>query len=123
MKGPLSLGDFWMQAMNQVITANRLHDGAVVFFAAERSWVERLDRAALYETKETAAAALDIAKRDEARNLVLDIYAIDVSASSGAIVPQKLREAIRARGPTVHPKYAKPGSAPAVAEEDDHVSV
>ena len=53
----------------------------------------------------------------------MDLYAIDVSTHGGAIVPLKLREAIRARGPTIHPEFAKPGSTPAVVQEDDHVSV
>ncbi len=109
--------------MSQVITASRLHDGAVVFQSNDGRWVERLDHAAVYEGKDVVASAIERAKRDEGLNLVLDIYAVDVSTKGGAPVPTKLREAIRAHGPTVHPEYAKPGSAPAVSPEDDHVSV
>ena len=109
--------------MIQVITASRLVDGLVVFRDPEGGWAERLDRAALFEGKEAAAAGLDDAKRDEGRNLVVDVYAIDVSTSGGAVVPTKLREAIRARGPTVHPAFAKPGAGVPVIREDDHVSV
>ncbi len=47
----------------------------------------------------------------EAGNLVLDLYAIDVTVQAGSIVPIKLREAIRARGPTIFPAFTKPGSA------------
>ncbi len=109
--------------MSQVITANRLYDGAVVFLGLDAAWVERLDRAVLYDGKDAVAAGLDQARRDEENNLVVDCYAIDVSANSGAVVPTKLRELIRARGPTIHPEYTKPGSVPATAQEDDHVSV
>ena len=79
--------------MNQVITANRLTDGAVVFLGTDRAWGERLDRAAMYDGKEAVATALEQAKQDEENNLVVDVYAIDVSANSGAVVPTKLREA------------------------------
>ena len=109
--------------MSQVVTANRLHDGAVVFLAPDSTWVERLDRAALYEGKDVVEAALDRARGDEGDNLVVDVYVIDVSAKIGAVVPTKLRELIRARGPTVYPEYTKPGSVPSTAQEDDHVSV
>ena len=109
--------------MSQVLTASRLVNGSVVFRAPDKSWVERLDRAALFEDKAEASAALEQAKPDEAGNLVVDIYLIDVSTSSGGVVPTKTREAIRARGPTVHPEFAKPGVGAPVAREDDHVSV
>jgi hypothetical protein len=109
--------------MSQVVTANRLYDGAVVFVGADHSWIERLDRAAMFEGKDAVAAALERAKRDEENNVVVDVYAVDVSANSGAVVPTKLRELIRARGPTIHPEFTKPGSVPPRAQEDDHVSV
>lgn len=109
--------------MSQALTASRLVDGIVVFVGAEGGWTERLDRARLFDSKEDTAAGLDAAKQDEAGNLVVDIYAIDISTKGGGPVPTKLREAIRARGPTVHPAFSKPGSTPAKAPEDDHVSV
>ena len=86
-------------------------------------WGERLDRAKVFPDKATAAAGLETGRDAEKRNEVLDLYAIDVSTSGGAIMPLKLREAIRARGPTIHPEFTKPGSAPASVQEDDHVSV
>ena len=109
--------------MSQVLTASRLADGLVVFSAPDKSWVDRLDQAALFEDKAEAATALEQAKLDEVGNLVVDTYLIDVSTSSGGVVPTKTREAIRARGPTVHPEFAKPGVGAPVAREDDHVSV
>ncbi len=109
--------------MSQLITASRLHDGAVVFLGDDGAWVERLDQAMLLDDKDAVAHGLAQGSEAEAMNLVVDVYAIDVSKKSGGVVPLKLREAIRARGPTIHPEMAKPGSQPPVAEEDDHVSV
>jgi hypothetical protein len=109
--------------MSQVITASRLTDGVVVFLSADAGWVDRIDRAKIFEAKAATAQGLEQAKAGERQNLVVDIYAIEVSTKAGAVVPTKLREAIRARGPTIHPAFAKPGSVPAKAQEDDHVSV
>lgn len=94
--------------MNQVITASRLTDGAVVFLGQGRAWVERLGEAEVFTSVEASAEALASAGKDEQANLVLDIYAVDVASKNGAIAPIKLREAIRAQGPTVKPEHGKP---------------
>lgn len=95
--------------MKQVITASRLRDGAVVFLGQGRRWVEHLAQAEVFGTVENSAEALKSAAKDEADNVVLDIYAIDVADKAGRLVPIKLREAIRAQGPTVHPEHGKAG--------------
>ena len=109
--------------MGQVITANRLSDGVVVFLDDAGQWTERLDHARVFDDKAASALGLEAGRAAEARNLILDLNAIDVTTQAGSIVPTKLREAIRARGPTIFPGFAKPGSAPPVVTEDDHVSV
>lgn len=109
--------------MPQVVTASRLADGAVVFLDAGGGWSERLDRAAVFSDKGESAGGLDAGKAAEAASLVVDVYAVDVSVGAGTPVPLKLREAIRARGPTILPAFTKPGSTPATVQEDDHVSV
>ena len=93
--------------MSQVITASRLHDGAVVFLGPQRGWVERLAEAAVFASPDLSVEALKAAQRDESDNVVLDIYAIDVIDQHGVWKPVKLREAIRAQGPTVHPEHGK----------------
>lgn len=109
--------------MPQIVTASRLADGAVVFLDGGGAWSERLDAAAVFAGKPEAAAGLEAGRAAEAASLVVDVYAVDVSMKAGAPVPLKLREAIRARGPTILPEFAKPGSTPASTQEDDHVSV
>ena len=94
--------------MHQVITANRLSDGAVVFLGRERAWVDRLSEAEVFSTVEASAAALADAGKDEQANVILDLYAVDVAPKDGAMTPVKLREAIRAQGPTVKPEHGKP---------------
>ena len=96
--------------MAQVITASRLHDGAAVFRAGDGAWVETIAAAQCLETTDEAKAALSASAHAEADNVVLDIYLIDVARKGGAWVPTRLREAIRATGPTVHPEHGKPGA-------------
>ncbi len=109
--------------MGQIITASRLGDGAVVFLDAQDGWSERLDHAAVFPDKAAAAIGLATGDAAQAASLVVDVYAIDVSTQGGSIVPLKLREVIRARGPTILPAFTKPGSTPAPVQEVDHVSV
>lgn len=109
--------------MAQIVTASRLTDGAVVFLDGEDGWTERLDGARLFADKGETAAGLALGQAAEAACRVIDVYAVDVRVQAGAIEPVKLREAIRARGPTILPAFTKPGSTAATVQEDDHVSV
>ncbi len=83
----------------EIITANSLGDGRVVFQTAA-GWDHDINRAEILEGKEAVAAALARAVADAALNRVIDPYAIAVTRAAGRIVPAKLREAIRADGPT-----------------------
>ena len=99
--------------MGQVITASRLRDGIVLFMGSDFAWVEEIGAAKVFADAASTAAGLAACKKDEEDNLVLDIYAIDVAQKDGAIVPTRLREAIRAVGPTVHPEHCKRPQGPA----------
>jgi hypothetical protein len=103
--------------MSEVITANRLIDGIVVF-QAETGWVEDFARASVYDSAEATKAALVLAKRDEARDIVVDAYSIVVEMRSGHYAPKALREFIRATGPTTRPDLGKQaqGQAPRFVE-------
>ena len=80
--------------MTQIVTANRLIDGIVVFQDEAGGWSEDFARAAAHED---AAAALARASQDVAASLVVDPYAIEVELRNGHYAPKALREAIRAR--------------------------
>jgi hypothetical protein len=115
--------------MPDVITANRLADGVVVFQTADAGWSEDFNRAAILPDAEATKAALLRAAEDMARNLVVDAYAFPVETRNGHVVPKALREAIRAAGPTVRRDLGKqahglaPRSGPTAAVEADHVSL
>ena len=84
-----------------VISANRLADGVVVFFAPANAWVEHLAAAHPYADKAETEAALKLARQDEAANLVVDVYDFAVKVEPGRITPVTLRDSIRAAGPTI----------------------
>jgi hypothetical protein len=110
--------------MSEIITANRLIDGIVVFQDAERGWSEDFAKAAVLADAEATQAALARAREDEARDLIVEPYAVVVEERNGHFVPKALRELIRASGPTIHPDLGKQahGEAPTLVEKP-HVSL
>ncbi|WP_185961371.1 DUF2849 domain-containing protein [Telmatospirillum sp. J64-1] len=85
----------------QIVTANRLHDGLVVFRVGE-SWTQSLSEAQTYTPEEAAALVARI--EAEEKTQVVGVYAVEID---DAKVPTKGRERIRALGPTVRPDISK----------------
>jgi hypothetical protein len=87
--------------MPQMIIANRLRDGAVVFLAPGEGWEPAIGAGTLIDTEADAAALMVVANRhvDECR--IIDPQLIDVEIQDGKPRPTAIREAIRAFGPTV----------------------
>lgn len=101
----------------KVLTANRLIDGEAVWFAAD-GWQEMLQGAEVVADKDGEARLEAIGAAAFAADLVLDVTVIDVALVDGLIVPTRLRERIRAAGPTNRNdlgKQARPQAAPAAA--------
>jgi Protein of unknown function (DUF2849) len=94
----------------QVVTANRLGDGRVVFLADGYRWVEEIGLANIGETDEAAKALLAIAEKAVADRVVVGPYLIDVSADGARITPTRYREVLRALGPSTHPAFGRPPS-------------
>ena len=92
--------------MPQALTANRLHDGEVVYLAADGSWIERLGQAQVLSSKAEGEAALAKGIQAERELKVVNAYLLDL-ISPDASKPQKMREVIRAAGPTVRRDLGK----------------
>ncbi len=86
---------------DKVLTANRLGDGVAVWLDANGEWVENLQDALVARHAEAVASLEAIGKRDFAGNLVVDVDIIDVQEVDGKLWPTRLRERIRAQGPTM----------------------
>lgn len=85
----------------KVVTANRLIDGLVVFVGPGPDWVTEIDRAVVLEDGRALDAALEFGADEVLARKILDPYAIDVTVADGSAVPTRLRERIRAIGPSV----------------------
>jgi hypothetical protein len=84
----------------QIVIANRLRDGLVVYRGRER-WVDRIAEAEIARDETGAASLLERAKRAVAANEIVDPYLIEVAEIEGALQPTRWRERIRTQGPTV----------------------
>jgi hypothetical protein len=93
--------------VRQVLTANLLKDGLVVFMTDGSAWSPWIEDSAIATTK---AAALELeAKGNLAAksNLVVGPYLIDVIDDKGRIRASHIREHLRTLGPTVRPDLGK----------------
>lgn len=86
---------------NQVITANRLSDGRVVWLAVDGHWVEDIAASAVLAEQSAVEAALARSNPAVSEREVVEPYATDVEVVGDRVVPKSLRERIRAEGPTV----------------------
>lgn len=85
----------------KVITANRLIDGLVIFIGSGHKWVENIAEAEVFEDGPELDIALAVGAEDVKARKLVDPYSVDVTIEDGKPVPSRLRELIRARGPTV----------------------
>ena len=103
--------------MGQVVIANRLSDGIVVFLAKASAgsveWAHQIEDAEVAADDARATEMLSLGEADVAdRNQVMDPYLIDVEMQNGRPHPTKYREAIRALGPTIRTDLGKQAEGP-----------
>jgi hypothetical protein len=85
--------------MSQVLTANRLGVGEVVYWNAKAGWVPALTDADVIPD-DKAEDAVKAAGQWVAKREIVAPYVFEVRIKDGIAVPVKIREAIRAAGPT-----------------------
>jgi hypothetical protein len=91
----------------QVMTANRLRDGDVVFLTRAGVWSERIDDAVLALEPQAVAALETRAAADVKANLITGQYLFAAERRDGKIRADHIRERIRTLGPTVHTDHGK----------------
>jgi hypothetical protein len=97
-----------MAAPVQILTANRLRDGDVVYWRAG-NWVENLGDADLFADKVTAQEALSAAETAVRDRIIVSPYLFPVRNEDGTLRPLEQREIIRAAGPSVRLDLGKQG--------------
>jgi hypothetical protein len=106
----------------EILTGNELISGASVYLDHTGTWVEDLQAARLFGKDELAErdAAL-VATKATGRVISLEIE--DVEQVDGRIVPKRLRERIRAAGPTAPLSLNGQAYDRQHLGEDGHVSI
>lgn len=92
-----------MKNISKVLTANRLSDGIAVWYARSNEWVEQINKADVVSDHETIAGLEKVATETLAKGQHCDVVLIDVEETTLGPRPLKLRERIRADGPTIRP--------------------
>lgn len=106
----------------EILTGNELISGAAVYLDPAGNWIEDLQSARVFSKDEADArdAALAASK---ATGRIVSLEIEEVSQEDGRIVPKRLRERIRAAGPTAPLQL---NGAPYDRQhlgEDGHVSI
>lgn len=100
----------------EILTGNELASGATVYLDTNGNWGEDLQSARLFGPEDKAARD-DALARTKATLRIISLEIEKVSVVDGRIVPERLRERIRATGSTT-PAFDRQHLG-----ENDHVSI
>lgn len=100
----------------EILTGNELMSGATVYLDRQGRWVEEIDAARVFapEDAEAKDAAIAATKRT---GRIVSLEAETIKLVEGKVVPDRLRERIRATGSTA-PAFDRQH-----LDEDGHVSI
>ncbi len=87
--------------MPQIVIANSLTEGFVVFLTADHAWSGSIADAAVANDDHSAGQLLAAAQEAERANAVIDPYLVEVDLNGAVPRPRVYREYIRAFGPSV----------------------
>ncbi len=82
--------------MAEIVTANRLADGLVIYLTRDGGWSEDIARARIAETDDETKALLDEAEKSIRERTVTAVYEMKVAVKDGVPAPVSVREKIRA---------------------------
>lgn len=100
----------------EILTGNELMSGATVYLDRDGNWVEELQKARVFLKEE--AEARDAAIAATKKTLRINSIEIEtVTLRDGSIYPDRIRERIRAEGPTA-PRFDRQH-----LDKDGHVSI
>ena len=100
----------------EILTGNELLSGATVYLDGNGNWVGELQQARLFGPDDAAARDAAIAAT-RATMRILSLETETVKVVGGLIVPDRIRERIRAAGPTAPAWPRQP------LGDDGHVSI
>ncbi|MEQ9488439.1 MAG: DUF2849 domain-containing protein [Alphaproteobacteria bacterium] len=95
------------QKYPEIVSGNRLTDGAVVYLSAEGGWVEKIEDASVAETEDERAALEDAANGGIATQQVTGWEFAEITEEDGGRKAVKNIQHIRSLGPTVRRDLGK----------------
>ena len=106
----------------EILTGNELTSGATVYLDGAGNWVEDLQAARLFSKDEQAERDGALAAT-KAGGRVISLEIEEIDQVEGRIVPKRLRERIRAAGPTAPLSLNGQAYDRQHLGEDGHVSI
>ena len=106
----------------EILTGNELTSGATVYLDGAGNWIEDLQAARLFSKEEKAELDGALAAT-KAGGRVISLEIEEVEQVDGVIVPKRLRERIRAAGPTAPLSLNGQAYDRQHLGEDGHVSI
>jgi hypothetical protein len=106
----------------EILTGNELTSGATVYLDGNGNWIEDLQAARLFSKAEKAELDGALAAT-KAGGRVISLEIEEVEQVDGVIVPKRLRERIRAAGPTAPLSLNGQAFDRQHLGEDGHVSI
>ena len=105
----------------KILTANELISGATVYFLADGGWGEDINSARVFSEKNIPEMEQAI-ERAQASGVLISVESETVRVEGSRVVATRLRERIRARGPTA-PRHRRQKPDIHHAVEFTHVSL
>ena len=107
-----------MKSVSKVLTANRLSDGIAVWLGGHGRWVDHIADAVAASEPAAIAALEAVAAETLAKAQHCDVVLIDVELTASGPRPLKLRERIRADGPTIRLDLGKQAGRPSASAQE-----
>lgn len=92
----------------QILTANHLQTGEVVFLNHDEQWSTSMNAVRLADDLISAAQLTDIGKQAVAKQEVVNPELIEVNTENGFPMPVRFREQLRILGPSIKQELRKP---------------
>lgn len=101
----------------QILTANLLGDGLVVFLDQDGAWASSLENASLAHSNDDASRLEAIGGEAARANIIVDPYLVEVEDNGSSLLPVKMRERMRVGGPSVNLEFNSKRNGQALAAE------
>ena len=91
----------------QILTANDLLSGGVVFLSTEGNWSSTISDAWISDNSESVELFESLGRRAEKKQLVVGAFLIDIKIENGSPQPIRFREQLRVNGPSLNVEFNK----------------